>query len=115
MLKRSKSRVAESKRGGLVSHLLLKKGDVADGALSVSWVEAAPGSARNVHAHEQEQVYVILRGKAWMRVGDESAEAQEGDLIHAPPDAPHSIANTSDKETLVYLAVATPNAGDEIL
>jgi mannose-6-phosphate isomerase-like protein (cupin superfamily) len=67
----------------------------------------APGSGQRPHGHAPEQVYVIVKGKGRMRVGDEELVVGEGDLIHIPPETLHGIENLAD-EVLTYVSAATP-------
>lgn len=93
---------------GLVSRMMLGKGDVPGGALTVTWVEVGPGASQRPHDHGPEQVYVVVRGSGRMRVGDEEREVTVGDLVYVPPGATHGIENPSDGP-LTYISAATPN------
>ena len=108
MFTRNKSQASRRERDGLVSHILLEKGDVPGGELTVTWVDVAPGSAQISHKHVPEQVYVVVRGRGLMRVGDEERPAAEGDLVYIPSNMAHNIENISD-QVLTYVSAATPN------
>lgn len=103
--------VAESPqnaRGGQVSYLLLTKGQFGSGNLSITWVEGEPNSEQPVHAHpDNEQVYVIVRGRGLMKVGDEEQEVAAGTLVFVPPQTGHAIRNIGD-EALVYVSATAP-------
>lgn len=61
-----------------------------------------------VHRHpDHEQVYVIVRGRGVMQVGDEMREVSEGTLVFIPPGAAHAIKNASD-EPLVFVSATSP-------
>lgn len=96
-----------SRGDGVVSHLMHSEGDAPDTDLTVTWVEVEPGSEQVVHAHEPEQVYVIIAGEGRVRVGGGEREVSEGDAVHVPPNAEHGIRNTGDG-TLEYVSAATP-------
>ena len=97
-----------NERGGQASYLLLDKGQFGSSRLSVTWVEGKPGSEQQVHAHEaNEQVYVIVRGRGLMRVGDEQESVEAGDLVFIPPKTGHAIRNDGD-EPLVYVSATSP-------
>ena len=108
MFTRNKSGAPRRERDGLISHILLEKGDVPGGELTVTWVDVASGSAQSSHKHAPEQVYVVVRGRGLMRVGDEERSVAEGDLVYIPSNMTHSIENTSDR-VLTYVSTATPN------
>jgi mannose-6-phosphate isomerase-like protein (cupin superfamily) len=95
------------RRPGLRSRVLLQEGDVAQAALAVTWVDVEPGAGQDPHAHEPQQVYVIVRGTGRMLVGDEERDVGAGDLVFIASGARHGIANTGD-ETLTYVSAATP-------
>ncbi len=107
MFRRRRSEALRRERDELVSRILLHDGDLAETRLTVTWVDVAPGSGQRPHGHAPEQVYVILRGRGRMRVGDEELVVGEGDLIHIPPGTLHGIENLAD-EVLTYVSAATP-------
>lgn len=96
-----------SRGDGVFSHLLHSEGDAPDTDLTVTWVEVETGSEQVVHAHEPEQVYVIVAGEGRMRVGGTERDVSNGDTVHVPSNAEHGIRNTGD-ETLEYISAATP-------
>jgi len=97
-----------NERGGQRSYLLLDRGQFGSSRLSVTWVEGKPGSEQQVHAHKaNEQVYVIVRGRGLMRVGDEQESVEAGDLVFIPPKTGHAIRNDGD-EPLVYVSATSP-------
>ena len=107
MFRRKRSEAPRRERDGLVSRILLHAGDLAETRLTVTWVDVAPGSGQRPHGHAPEQVYVIVKGRGRMRVGDEELVVGEGDLIHIPPETLHGIENLAD-EVLTYVSAATP-------
>jgi mannose-6-phosphate isomerase-like protein (cupin superfamily) len=109
MFVQSLSGAPVNRRGdGQVSYLTLAPGQHGSQHLAVTWVECAPGSQQPLHSHaESEQVYVIVRGRGTMIVGDESREVGPGDTILIPPGARHAIRNHTDAE-LVFASAASP-------
>jgi mannose-6-phosphate isomerase-like protein (cupin superfamily) len=107
MFVRNISDAPQRRRAGLVSHILLQRGDVAGSNLAVTWVDVEPGDAQRPHSHAPEQVYVVVRGRGLMMVGTERRGVHVGDLVHVPPEAPHAIQNTGD-EMLTYISAASP-------
>ena len=97
-----------NERGGQKSWLLLTEGQFGAKNLAITWVEGAPGSMQAVHGHpDNEQIYVIVRGRGVMQVADELHEVGEGTLVYIPPGAAHAIKNTSD-EPLVFVSATSP-------
>jgi mannose-6-phosphate isomerase-like protein (cupin superfamily) len=107
VFKRNRSEAPRRERDGLVSHVLLKAGDPPGTRLTVTWVDIGPGSGQIPHSHVPEQVYVVVRGRGKMKVGEEERLVVEGDLIHIPSETPHGIENLSD-DVLTYVSAATP-------
>ena len=95
-------------RGGQVSYLLLTEGQFGSRNLSITWVEGEPGSEQPMGSHPgNEQVYVIVRGRGIMRVGDEQQEVGPGTMVFIPPGAGHAIRNTGE-QPLVYVSATSP-------
>ena len=98
-----------NERGGQVSHLLL-----TTPAISITWVRGEPGSQQRLHAHaKSEQVYVIIRGRGLMLVGDEEREVEAGTAILIPAGAEHAIRNVG-LEPLEYVSATTPGFAAEV-
>jgi mannose-6-phosphate isomerase-like protein (cupin superfamily) len=95
-------------RGGQESFLMLTKGQFRSQHLTVTWVDCPPGSEQPMHEHaSEEQVYVIIRGRGTMRVGEEEREVEAGTLVFVPPRTPHAIRNERD-ELMVFVSAASP-------
>lgn len=107
MYTRSKEESPRRERSGLVSHILLQRGDLPDVGLTATWVDVAPGSRQRPHDHPSEQVYLIIAGRGRMLVGEEEREVGSGELVYVPPGAVHGIENVSE-EVLTYISAATP-------
>ncbi len=95
-------------RGGQVSYLLLTKGQFGSSNMSITWVEGEPGSEQAMHAHpDNEQVYVIVRGRGLMKVAEEQEEVGPGTMVFVPPKTDHAIYNPGD-EPLIYVSATAP-------
>ncbi len=66
-----------------------------------------PGGGIPRHAHENEEVYLILKGRAQMTVGDTTFEVAEGMAVYLPPHTPHELRNLGG-EDVVLLFVYSP-------
>ena len=58
---------------------------------SVWRVELAPGHPATPHQVTREEVFIILSGRARVRLGDDVHEAAAGDAIVVPPDTNFEI------------------------
>ena len=102
-------------RGGQRSYLLLGSGRFDARHLAITWVDCAPGSQQLVHEHDaQEQVYVIIRGRGVMIVGDDEREVEAGTLVLMPPGTGHAIRNASG-DAMSYVSATSPPFDDAML
>ena len=85
MFKQNKFEAISYERDGLTSYILLQQGDLPGDRLAVTWVDVVPGSRQRPHSHAPEQVYVIVKGKGRMQVGNEEQDVAEGDLGSISP------------------------------
>jgi mannose-6-phosphate isomerase-like protein (cupin superfamily) len=69
------------------------------------------------HNHsEQEEIYVIARGSARMKVGDDVVELREMDALRVPPGTPRGIeAGPDGAELIAFGAPNTDNKDAEVL
>ncbi len=104
-----------NRRGGQTSYLLLAKGQFGARQLAVTWVECPPGSEQPLHEHPtQEQVYVVIRGRGTMMVGNEQQVVESGMLVFVPPRTGHAIRNTGEEPLTYVSATAPPFDPDEL-
>ncbi len=58
------------------------------------------GQGAKMHAHPQEQIFLILKGRMRMTLGDEVAEIGPGEVAHMPPNVPHMVEVLEDSEVV---------------
>jgi mannose-6-phosphate isomerase-like protein (cupin superfamily) len=63
-----------------------------------AWGYLTAGKEMEGHAHPTEEIYFIHAGCGAVVVGDEEEPVSAGDVIEIPPDAYHTVRNTSDGE-----------------
>lgn len=63
---------------------------------SVWMVEIDPGVVPTAHRLTREEVFVVLSGRARVRLGDETTTATAGDAVVVPPDVDFGIACDGD-------------------
>jgi mannose-6-phosphate isomerase-like protein (cupin superfamily) len=100
--------VPRNERGaGQTSHLLLGlPGENVP--MSITLVDAEPGSQQDLHEHpDNTQVYLVIAGAGRMIVGAEEADVDVGTMICIPPGTPHAIRNTG-AQRLTYVSATTP-------
>ena len=67
-----------------------------------------PGQAQAAHTHaNSEKFYLVLEGKARMRIGDTMPVAAAGDLIWAPAGVVHGVEEALER-TVLLVGMAPP-------
>lgn len=74
MCARSKEQSLRWERNGLVSPVLLKRGDLSEVGLTATWVEVAPAPSQRSHEYPSEQFYVITAGRSRMWIEEKEQE-----------------------------------------
>jgi quercetin dioxygenase-like cupin family protein len=79
----------------------------------VSEFEVAGGGEVNPHSHPTHEFYYVTAGKGIMVIEGEECEISQGDLVHIPPDAVHSLRPVSDNAAIhcFCFAVGVKDAG----
>lgn len=99
---------------GVWKKVLLKKEDFPWGQIQmINWSRLPVGRFFQPHYHENmEEVFIILKGNAKIKVGEEEALLEKDDAVVISPKEIHTMENTG-KEEVDYLAlgVATSAGG----
>jgi mannose-6-phosphate isomerase-like protein (cupin superfamily) len=70
----------------------------------VSLAKLQPSLSYERHEHQDhEEIYYIINGNGHIKIGDETAEFRDGDVIYIPEKTSHSITN-DDNEMVEFLA-----------
>ncbi len=70
-----------------------------------------PGQAQKPHAHAgSDKLYAVLEGAVVVRVGEEEARLQTGDVVLAPSGIDHGVHNDSNARAALLVFMA-PNPG----
>lgn len=78
------------------------------GPLRMMIVEAPPGCAvgeDEPHAHEGEEVHLVLEGKVLAEQGEESFILEEGDSFSWNASVPHMVKNIGDTTSVILIAI----------
>ena len=75
--------------------------------------EVAGGGAVLPHTHPTHEFYYVTSGRGIMTIDGDDAEVGQGDLIHIPPNAVHSLRPVSDNAPIhcFCFAVGIKDAG----
>ena len=68
----------------------------------------AAGSTDMQAPHDEDEVYVVLSGKARMRLADEEREVVPGSLLYVSATTEHSFFEIEEDMTLLVMFAATP-------
>jgi quercetin dioxygenase-like cupin family protein len=89
--------------------------DVTEGGFLelVSEFEVQGGGEVDPHSHPTHEFYYVTSGRGWMVIDGEERQIGQGDLVHIPPDAVHSIRPVSDHASIrcFCFAVGVKDAG----
>ncbi len=72
-----------------------------------------PGHRVPLHSHPQEQIGMVYRGRALLKIGDEERVVQKVDFYCIPANVPHSDTTIGD-ESFVMLDIFYPVRTDFI-
>jgi len=59
--------------------------------------------------HENEEVYMILKGKGTMMLAGKPVEVSEGIFIHLPAWCEHGLENTGNDTMEIMICTSPPN------
>ena len=78
----------------------------------VSFARYSPGFAASGHTHNrQEEVYVLVSGRAQALVGDnEVVDMEPWTAIRIPPETPRALRAVGDEDA-IFVKVGAPNTG----
>ena len=67
-----------------------------------------PGQSQATHIHAgADKFYLVVSGRALMKVGAETVEAGPGSVVWAPADVPHGVAEALER-TVLLVGIAPP-------
>jgi mannose-6-phosphate isomerase-like protein (cupin superfamily) len=67
-----------------------------DVEVSFILTDMPPGRGPKLHKHAYDEVFVIHEGKATFTVGDDTLDANGGQIIIAPAGVPHKFVNSGE-------------------
>lgn len=90
----------------VLKKVLVQKADLLEGHLQmINWCTLRVGRAFHPHYHEDmEEIFILLKGKARIRVGEEEADLEKEDAVIIPPPLVHEMKNTGEEE-VEYMAI----------
>jgi quercetin dioxygenase-like cupin family protein len=72
-------------------------------------VEFPPGASIGdvPHAHEGEEVHVVIKGRIYAEQGEDTAEFGEGDSFSWNACTPHLVRNIGEETAIVLISIYT--------
>lgn len=77
-------------------------------ALNCGVYSLAAGSTDMQAPHDEDEVYVVLSGKARMRLGNEDRSIGPGSLLYVGASTEHSFFEIEEDMTLLVMFAASP-------
>jgi quercetin dioxygenase-like cupin family protein len=74
-----------------------------------------PGGGPRLHRHPYDETWVVQEGNITFQLGDERFKAGPGDVVIAPPGAPHKFTNDGPGESYLVCIHANPTMVTEWL
>ncbi|GMU51654.1 MAG: hypothetical protein AMXMBFR33_08000 [Candidatus Xenobia bacterium] len=71
------------------------------------------GGETMLHSHHPAETFFICQGRGTMTVNGETTPVSTGDVIYLPPGSQHTLKNTSEGESLMFLSVFWDAEQDE--
>jgi mannose-6-phosphate isomerase-like protein (cupin superfamily) len=77
----------------------------------VSFIRTSPGFRPRGHRHKrQEEIYVLVSGRAQANVGNEVIDLEPWMALRVPPETPRALRAVGDEDAIV-IAIGAPNTG----
>ncbi|NSW89215.1 MAG: cupin domain-containing protein [Firmicutes bacterium] len=94
----------EGEIAGAINRLLVKREETE--TIALGYVQVESGNSTKIDIHDdEEEIYVILKGRAILMVGDEKQEVGPGMVAYVPRNKRHNMTCISE-ENLEYLYFA---------
>ncbi|MBB3151910.1 quercetin dioxygenase-like cupin family protein [Paenibacillus endophyticus] len=80
-------------------------------------VEFPPGASTGAapHAHEGEEVHIVIKGSVYAVQGEDAAEFEEGDSFSWNACTPHLVRNIGEDTAIVLISIYTENENGQDL
>lgn len=72
-------------------------GAAHDAPVSFFLLHTKPGEGPGPHRHPYAETFIVEEGQVTFTVGDETIEAQAGDIVVAPANTPHAFVNSGSE------------------
>ena len=76
-----------------------KQGEIIDGA--IAYIQPNGGGPIELHTHSHDHLFIVVKGQAKILQGSEEIIVNENQSYFVKGEIPHSVWNSSDKETIM--------------
>ncbi|PYC64755.1 cupin domain-containing protein [Streptomyces tateyamensis] len=80
-----------------------------EGTMSAGLYALAPGETDTQGAHQQDELYQVISGRASLTVGDETCTVGRGSVVFVPAGVPHRFHHITE-ELRVLVVFSPPEA-----
>jgi len=82
--------------------------------VNLTIVVVNPKKEAEEHYHKMtEELYYVIKGKGYVKIGQDTYTLKEGDAIYIPPGKPHKLINKSDLPLEVLVVNSPPYSPDD--
>ena len=103
---------------GVFKKVLFKKGDLIKGEIPmINWCQLGVGQSFQAHYHESmEEIYIILKGKALIKIDNEKEKLGKGDAVIIPIGKIHTMKNIGNKQVkYIALGIVSAKSGKTVV
>jgi mannose-6-phosphate isomerase-like protein (cupin superfamily) len=80
-------------------------------SMSAGYYRLAAGGIDPQSPHAEDEIYIILAGRAWISVGDEERAVAPGDVVFVAAAVPHRFHDISEHLEVVVVFAPAETAG----
>lgn len=89
----AKVTAGEWQRPGQALRGLLEGKDLQTNVTLIRYVTDVVGAGPTLHVHPYDEIFTITEGRARFTVGDQTIDAEAGDVVLGPANIPHGYQN----------------------
>ncbi len=103
---------------GVFRKILLKRDDLIEGFVQmINWALLPAGGSFRAHFHEDmQEIFVMVKGNAKIRVDKEAAVLRQGDAVVIPAGGVHKMENIGSEDVeYVVIGISERKGGATVL
>ena len=103
---------------GVLKKVLLQKAGLLEGhPQMINWCTLRVGKSFQAHYHQDmEEIFILLKGKARIRVGMEEADLAKEEAVVIPPSMVHEMKNVGEEEVeYIVIGISQGKGGKTVL